>query len=99
MLNVKKTLFVETYGEFSYVVNPSFPDKLYHTRDIVRVQSSTGQLGTLSVRLEEIDPETEYSVGEDIIVELNTFINKFKKYVKPEVKSEVKLEEEDEQQR
>lgn len=88
MLNVKRTLSVETYGEFSYVVNPSFPDKVYRSRDIVRVHSSTGQLGVLSVRLEEIDPETEYIVGEDIIVELNAFVNKFKKYVKPEVKSE-----------
>lgn len=88
MLNVKKTIFIETYGEHSYVVNPSFPDKLYHIKDVVRAVSSTGQLGVLSVRLEEIDPETEYTAGEDIIVELNTFVNKFKKYVRPEVKSE-----------
>lgn len=94
MLNVKRTLSVETYGEFSYVVNPSFPDKLYRSRDIVRVQSSTGQLGVLSVRLEEIDPETEYIVGEDVIIELNTFVNKFKQYVEPNVVKPVENEQE-----
>jgi hypothetical protein len=94
MLNLKRTLYIETYSEHSYVVNPSFPDKIYHTRDIVRVQNSTGQLGVLSVRLEEIDPETKYVIGEDVIIELNTFVNKFKQYVEPNVVKPVENEQE-----
>lgn len=88
MLNVSKTLSVETWGDHSYVVNPATPDRLYRTREIVRVVDANGKPGALSVRLEEIDPETEYKIREDIIVELNMFVNKFNEYVKPEVKSE-----------
>lgn len=88
MLNVSKVLSVETWGDPSYVVNPVTPDRLYRTREIVRVVDANGKPGALSVRLEEIDPETEYKIREDIIVELNMFVNKFNTYVKPEVKPE-----------
>lgn len=94
MLNVSKVLSVETWGEHSYVVNPATPDRLYHTREVVRVVDANGKPGALSVRLEEIDPETEYKVREDIIVELNMFVNKFNEYVKPNVVKPAENEQE-----
>ena len=81
MLKINGLLSIDTWNNYSKVVNPRNPNKVYRCDSLCRMQDKNGG-NTLHVILKEIT-DNEYD-GEKTVVELNQFVNTWNPYVEPE---------------
>lgn len=81
MLKINGLLSIDTWNNYSKVVNPRNPNNVYQCNSLCRMQDKNGG-NTLHVILEEISEENVYD-REKVVVELNQFMNTWNPYVEP----------------